>query len=118
MQVQYNFHSAGVDLALKIPIWNLLISSGVRGGGWGAASPPGWKIQGTLWFSGQAQVSQTFWMLKVYSMQWKIQGELYFSGQAQVVQNSEWQKNMYLIQWIQGKLCFSGQAQVVQNSEW
>ena len=58
----------------------------------GGCSTPGLKSQGTLWFSRQAQVAQTFWMQKVYSIQWKIQGKLYFSGQAQVFQNSEWQK--------------------------
>ena len=102
-------------------------------------------FQGTLCFSGQAQVTQNSWIIKnTYSSTVKnIRATLFFrerasclkilkvksifhtakflgnsafSGQAQVAQNS-WMHNVYSIQWnIPGQLCFSGQAQVTQNS--
>jgi len=62
-------------------------------------------------FSGQAQVPQKSWKIKIFQCSEEFQGKLYFSGHAQVVQNSEWLKRyIYSIQWIQGSLCFSGQA--------
>jgi len=45
------------------------------------------KYQGTVCFSGQAQVTQNFWIIKnSCSIQWKISGQHYFSGQAQAAQ--------------------------------
>jgi len=58
---------------------------GVRRGGLGGRPPPGLKkFQGKLCF----QVAQKSWIMKnTYSVQWN-QGTLYFSGQAQVTQKS------------------------------
>ena len=37
------------------------------------------KLQGTICFSGQAQATQNFWIIKnICSMQWKISGQLCF----------------------------------------
>ena len=64
------------------------LRSGVRGGG--AAAPSGLKISGQTLFSGQAQVAQKSWKLKIFQYSEKFQGKFCFSGQAQAVQNSEW----------------------------
>jgi len=73
------------------------------------------KIYEQLCFPGQAQVAQNSWMYNVYSIQWKIPRQLCFLGQEQVTQNSWIIKNIYLVQWIQGTPCFLGQAQVAQK---
>ena len=50
----------------------------------------------------------------IYSIQ-LIQGTLCFSGQAQVAQKSEWWKIFQYSETFQGELSFSGQAQVAQK---
>ena len=73
-------------------------------------------IQGTLCFSGQAQVAKNPECKRYIQYREKFQGKLCFSGQAQVDQKLWMIKNIYSIQWIQGTLYFSGQVQVAKKS--
>ena len=72
-------------------------------------------IQGTLCFSGQAQVAKNPEWKRYIQYREKFQGKLCFSGQAQVDQKLWMIKNIYSIQWIQGTLYFSGQVQVAKK---
>jgi len=77
-----------------------------------------WKFSMQTLFSGQAQVAQKSWKIKIFQCNEKFQGKLCFSGQAKLLKKwCEWYKK-HSIQWIQGKLCFSGQAQSCSISPW
>jgi len=107
-----------------------------RGGG---GSPLAWKLLGQTLFSGQVQVAQNSWMIKIISIQWKISGQtLFFKASRscskmfddkKYIQCSEFTpqpviqvkrklhkilecwKYIQCSEKFQGKLCFSGQVQ-------
>jgi len=53
-------------------------------------SPPAWKISGQTLFSGQAQVAQKSWMIKIYTHYSNFRAHSVFQGKSNFLKNPEW----------------------------
>ena len=75
-----------------------------------------WKIPGHLCFSGQAQVAQKSWMIKIFQYSENFQGNSGFQGKCKLLKNPECKRYIQYGGKFQGNSVFSGQAQVAQKS--
>ena len=60
---------------------------------WGAGEvgvSPAWKISGETLFSGQVQVDQKSWMIKIYLQCSELRARSVFQGKRKLFKNPEW----------------------------
>jgi len=69
----------------------------------------------TLFFSGQAQVAQNSWIVKVYSIQQKFSGQLcFFQGKRRCWKILNSKKYIQYCEKFQGKICFQGKRKLLK----
>ena len=76
-----------------------------------------WKIPGQLCLSGQAQIAQNAWIIKIYIQHSEFRAPSVFYGKRKLLKNSECKKYIPCSEKFLGNSVFQGKRKLLKNPE-